>query len=297
LDIPASQHQTQRSTNPRIRPFPVSPDTPITGSIAQKYLSHLLRLPENRQFPPELALQILTHKSYRYVHAIRHERAGLASEPSSTAHNSRLSFLGRRAIASYLALFVHEAIGTSTQLKDMDFLKGRTLEEKLEALRHLNNLGREVAGPWDISSVLRYDRNDVCLLLNLSVYVTDDPDWYRIWACQDQGYGSRVGIWRDLYTIRITSGSPSIPYAVATVPQQSIPGSRIAGEDRNYTEKHREGIQWYLAAMRTYISIYHEHHAAFIVQFQPHHRSLGPMTRSAILGLEVIQSCCICIYT
>jgi dsRNA-specific ribonuclease len=85
----------------------------------------------------------------------------MTSEPSSTPHNSRLSFLGRRAIASYLALFVHEAIGTSTQLKDMDFLRGKTLEEKLEALRHVNNLGREVGERWGIDSVMRWDRNHV----------------------------------------------------------------------------------------------------------------------------------------
>jgi hypothetical protein len=72
--------------------------------------------------------------------------------------------MGRRAIASYLALFVHEVIGTSTQLKDLDFLRGRSLEEKLEALRHVNNLGREVGGPWDISNVMRWDRNHVCPL-------------------------------------------------------------------------------------------------------------------------------------
>jgi hypothetical protein len=69
--------------------------------------------------------------------------------------------LGRRAIASYLALFVHEAIGTSTHLKDLDFLRGRSLEEKLEALRHVGNIGREVGGQWDIGNVLRFDRNNV----------------------------------------------------------------------------------------------------------------------------------------
>jgi len=169
INLPPSQTQSQQSSNSRIRPSPVSPDTPITASTAQKYLSHLLRLPENRQFPPDLALQILTHKSYRYVHNIRHERAGLTSEPSSTPHNSRLSFLGRRAIASYLALFVHEAVGTSTELKDLDFLRGKTLEEKLEALRHVNNLGREVGDRWGIDGVMRWDRNAVSRFLLLHI--------------------------------------------------------------------------------------------------------------------------------
>lgn len=95
------------------------------------------------------------------MHQIRHARSEL--EGSSVPHNSRLSFLGRRAIASYLALFVHEATGTSTQLRDMEFLRGRSLEEKLEALRHVNNLGREVGGRWGIESVMRWDRNQVFL--------------------------------------------------------------------------------------------------------------------------------------
>jgi hypothetical protein len=38
------------------------------------------------------------------------------------------------------------------------------LEEKLEALRHVGNLGREVGGQWDIESVLRWDRNSVSLV-------------------------------------------------------------------------------------------------------------------------------------
>lgn len=154
----------QPSSSSRSRPFPVSSGTgsTVTPSIAQSYLSHLLRLPESRQFPPDLALQILTHKSYRHVHAIRHARTELEAENerSSVPHNSRLSFLGRRAIASYLALFVHEAVGSSSsKLKDIDFLRGRSLEEKLEALRHVNNLGREVGRPWDVQSVMRWDRN------------------------------------------------------------------------------------------------------------------------------------------
>lgn len=139
--------------------------------MAQSYLTDLLHLPESRQFPPELALQILTHKSYRQVHAIRHAHSELEveAERSSVPHNSRLSFMGRRAIASYLALFVHEAIGTSSKLKDLEFLRGRSLEDKLEALRHVNNLGREVGGQWGIDSVMRWDRNQVSSLLTLSL--------------------------------------------------------------------------------------------------------------------------------
>lgn len=43
----------------------------------------------------------------------------------------------------------------------MDFLRGRSLEAKLEALRHVNNLGREVGERWEVDSVMRWDRNEV----------------------------------------------------------------------------------------------------------------------------------------
>jgi hypothetical protein len=94
-------------------------------------------------------------------------------------HNTRLSFLGRRAIASYLAIFVHEAIGTSTQLKDMDFSKGKSLEEKLEAMRHVNNIGREVGRPWGIEGVMRWDRNQVSLRSPslMEIDQADQADW------------------------------------------------------------------------------------------------------------------------
>lgn len=161
---PENTYTRPAPSRPRTRPSPaVRPETTVTPSIAQSYLTDLLRLPESSQFPPELALQILTHKSYRQVHAIRHARSELEveAERSSVPHNSRLSFMGRRAIASYLALFVHEAIGSSSKLKDLDFLRGRSLEDKLEALRHVNNLGREVGSQWAIDSVMRWDRNQV----------------------------------------------------------------------------------------------------------------------------------------
>jgi hypothetical protein len=45
----------------------------------------------------------------------------------------------------------------------MDFSKGKSLEEKLEAMRHVNNIGREVGRPWGIEGVMRWDRNQVSL--------------------------------------------------------------------------------------------------------------------------------------
>lgn len=147
----------------------------IDPSSAQAYLSDLLRLPASSAFPPDLALQLLTHKSYRYAHAIRQSspRSSYSSPSSSSIgsspeleleaacapHNARFSFLGRRALASYLALFVHSSISSSRELKALDFLRGHALEDKLAAMRHLNNLGREVGERWGVGDVMRWDRN------------------------------------------------------------------------------------------------------------------------------------------
>lgn len=76
-------------------------------------------------------------------------------------HNARLTFLGRRALAGYLAMFVHSSIPTSAELRELDFLRGRSLEEKLEAMRMVQNVGREVGTTWGVRDVMRWDRNEV----------------------------------------------------------------------------------------------------------------------------------------
>ena len=85
----------------------------------------------------------------------------------AASHNARLSFLGRRALASYLAMFVHSSIASSAELKNLDFLRGRSLENKLEAMRVTLNIGREVGNKWRIGDVMRWDRNEVGLLHSL----------------------------------------------------------------------------------------------------------------------------------
>lgn len=159
-----------------------SASTSTTPEMAKEYLSDLLQLPPTRAFPPALALQILTHKSYRYVHLIRHHPQHPHSHSSSSSsssspspspslspelqewaanHNARLTFLGRRALASYLAMFVHSSIATSSELRSLDFLRGRSLENKLEAMRMAQNVGREVGTPWGVYDLMRWDRNEV----------------------------------------------------------------------------------------------------------------------------------------
>lgn len=163
---PAAASSTSSSYPPPPLPSSTSSTTP---QAAQSYLSNLFSLPPSRQFSPALALQILTHKSYRFAHPVRHSpslsQAQSSIGPESSApHNARLAFLGRRALSTYLALFVHEAYGSSGALREQgsDFLRGKELEERLTALRHVNNLGRMVGGEWRVEDVLRWDRNQVC---------------------------------------------------------------------------------------------------------------------------------------
>ncbi|WVF68564.1 hypothetical protein IAT40_003333 [Kwoniella sp. CBS 6097] len=147
-----------------------SSDSDITSTRAQAYLSDLLSLPSDKQFPPELALQILTHKSYRYSHPIRHNhqhpssrssQAQTTSNIGSEPHNSRLSFLGRRAISTYLSIFAHDAFrGRDLQVEASDFLRGLSLEQRLDNLRNTNNLGRTVGTAWRVGDVVRWDRNE-----------------------------------------------------------------------------------------------------------------------------------------
>ncbi|OCF35135.1 hypothetical protein I317_06656 [Kwoniella heveanensis CBS 569] len=161
----SSAPSSSRPSLPKYTRSPGSSSSEITATEAQAYLSDLLALPSDRQFPPELALQILTHKSYRYSHPIRHNRtsshAQTASNIGSEPHNSRLSFLGRRAISTYLSIFAHDAFrGRDLQVEGSDFLRGLSLEQRLDNLRNTNNLGRTVGTAWRVGDVVRWDRNE-----------------------------------------------------------------------------------------------------------------------------------------
>jgi len=126
----------------------------------------VLSLPESAAFPPDLALQILTHKSYRFVHRIAHPPPYTAAEiaQGQVSHNGRLSFVGRRAIAAYLAMFLHEAsAGSAERIRALDFVRDSDtdIEGKMDNLRHVNNLGRTVGQKWNVGSVMRFDRQEV----------------------------------------------------------------------------------------------------------------------------------------
>lgn len=134
-----------------------SASTSTSPERAVEYLSTLLRLPSNRQIPAPLALRMLTHRSYRGSHVL-----GLGSRmrggnnrndlEGAAPHNARLAFLGKRAAKGYLAMLIHSR-ASSQSFGD--------IEERIENLVHLNNLGREVGSAWNVQDVMRWQSNVV----------------------------------------------------------------------------------------------------------------------------------------
>jgi hypothetical protein len=138
----------------------------LTGQQAQSYLSDILRLSPSSAFPPELALQILTHKSYRFVHRVAHPPPYSSAElaQAQVSHNARMGFVGRRAISAYTTMFLHSALGSdgaAQKVYEVDFLRGKDIDTKLDNLRHVNNLGRTVGDAWKVGDVMRCDRAQV----------------------------------------------------------------------------------------------------------------------------------------
>lgn len=59
-------------------------------------------------------------------------------------------------------MFVHSAVASSgVGVREMAFLRGKTLEKKMEDMTHVKNLGRSVGGVWGIGKVTRSDENPV----------------------------------------------------------------------------------------------------------------------------------------
>ncbi|WOO76888.1 uncharacterized protein LOC62_01G000501 [Vanrija pseudolonga] len=131
-----------------------------TPAKAQAYLSDLLTLPPSAAFPPALALQILTHKSYRFAHRIAHAPPYTPDEiaQSQASHNERLSFLGRRALQAYTGMFVHSALPSSSAARASPFFAAEALEGRLEDLIHPTELGKTVGNRWGLDNVMRWDR-------------------------------------------------------------------------------------------------------------------------------------------
>lgn len=174
LKVPAGRTFAAVATSPSqptsSKPPAVSSKT-TTPESASTYLSSLLSLPPKRAFPPQLALQILTHKSYRASHLLgygSHIRNPGVQDPGCAPHNARLAFLGKRALVSYLLMFLHQQSLSSTtgrtatlnglQLEE-ELGKEHALEDKVANLTHGMNLGREVGRAWGVGEVMRWQDN------------------------------------------------------------------------------------------------------------------------------------------
>lgn len=141
-----------------------TPSASTTPAAASSYLSELLELPSSAAFPPQLALQLLTHKSYRFVNRL----TNMSEEElvqSQVSHNARFSFLGRRALASYLAMFLHSQVRTTEGARQTDFLNGKDIETRLADMLHENNVGRWVGDRWGVQNVMRWTANQVSLAI------------------------------------------------------------------------------------------------------------------------------------
>ncbi|KAI0094939.1 ribonuclease-III-like-domain-containing protein [Irpex rosettiformis] len=84
------------------------------------------------QFPPELAARILTHQS--------HKHAAISS-------NTRLSFIGRRVLSTYLMLFLHS---------NPEINEGFDYELMTERALNTYTLGEYVGPKWGLPSVMKW---------------------------------------------------------------------------------------------------------------------------------------------
>jgi hypothetical protein len=141
---------------------------------------------------------MLTHKSYRNVHIIKHwnerhsgrdgqwyrddfdhglgdaERSIATGGNSLANHGGRLEFIGRRALSAYLAMFLHSSFASLgvNDARDLPSFMGNSasLDDKINELRELDNLGLLVGDKWRLMHHMRWDTHNVSyrLLLRLS---------------------------------------------------------------------------------------------------------------------------------
>lgn len=98
-------------------------------------------------FPPEVAMRLLTHASYR---------------GGRYGHNTRLSFVGRRVLHAYLRLFVlsatvPDASSTPTDALRFPFqLPFDDVDAFCDDLLNTYRLGEHVGGAWQVENVMRW---------------------------------------------------------------------------------------------------------------------------------------------
>lgn len=215
-----SRPQFKRGTIAR-RSAPKSSVPATSSGEAQSFFINLLGLPNSAAFSPELSLQILTHKSYRYAHRVSDTLSSTSAEreQSQASHNSRLAFIGRRALAAYSAMFVHSVLGHTSSADQAEFRRNRDMESRLDALRDPLNIGQHVGSAWGLESVMRWDKIPVSALL----ICANDVERGGERLCQSQSPGSGSDPRRRIHPIRITGRAENVSYPHPTPAGQTAP--------------------------------------------------------------------------
>ncbi|KAH8102538.1 ribonuclease-III-like-domain-containing protein [Cristinia sonorae] len=133
--LPRSASNTKRSYSTSKAPSISSTPEPFKSSnnaSSLRLAEHLNSVFSPLKFPPELAARILTHSSHR---------------DAAASNNTRLSFIGRRVLNSYLMLFLHSAPSLQAS-HDFELIAERALNTYI--------LGEHVAPKWELGRVLKW---------------------------------------------------------------------------------------------------------------------------------------------
>ncbi|KAI0059411.1 hypothetical protein BV25DRAFT_1961305 [Artomyces pyxidatus] len=112
---------------------PLSVASNIASSSSSPVTQHLNGVFKPLEFPPDVALRILTHLSHKDALA---------------GHNARFSFMGRRVLDSYLLLFLHSLPASLISRYDYERTSERVINSYV--------LGEHVAPQWGLPSVMRW---------------------------------------------------------------------------------------------------------------------------------------------
>ncbi|CAD6933378.1 unnamed protein product [Tilletia controversa] len=126
-----------------------APDLP---SLRTWFATHhpALALPDN------VLLQLITHESHNLAH--RHASPQQGHDIlTAGAHNRRLSFLGRRALHAFLALFLHGVVSSSTAQEARraadEILRS---PDALDVILHTGRLGDRPGRALELEQVMRW---------------------------------------------------------------------------------------------------------------------------------------------
>ncbi|KAH7105238.1 ribonuclease-III-like-domain-containing protein [Auriculariales sp. MPI-PUGE-AT-0066] len=110
-------------------------------------VGHMCKIFAPLKFPADLAMRMITHASYR---------------GGQYGHNTRLSFLGRRTLQSYLRLFVLSASAPTPESSATDALCNpfqfpfEDLDDWCDDVLNTYKLGEHVGGAWALENIMQW---------------------------------------------------------------------------------------------------------------------------------------------